>query len=126
MFAQRVDLCNRRPGVHQHAVRRDQIVEGNFVVDWLLYDRRSAAADQENHERRGGCASSAFSIADAARIDSSFGVGCPPQKYRNPCTCEFGCTELATIPESELPTCCARASTIVCPALPIEIVSTWE
>ena len=33
-----------------------------------------------------GCASSTRSTALAAWIDSAFGVGCPPRKYRNPRT----------------------------------------
>ncbi len=52
MFAHRVDFSNRRSGMHQRAIRRDEIVERNLVVDRLLDDRRSSAADQKDHQRR--------------------------------------------------------------------------
>ncbi len=52
MFPHRIDFGNWRARMHQRAISRDEVIERNLVVDWLLDNRRSTAAQQENDERR--------------------------------------------------------------------------
>ena len=51
MFSDSVDLGDRRAGVYERAVSGDEVGEGDFVVERLLGDRGTTAAQQKNHKR---------------------------------------------------------------------------
>src|SRR5215469_8226843 len=53
MLADRIDLGNWRPRMHQSTIGCNELFERNLVVDGLFDDRRPSSADHENHESRG-------------------------------------------------------------------------
>src|SRR5581483_3484486 len=50
MFAYRIDFGNRRSGMDKHAISRNQVVKGYFLINGLLDNRRPSSADQEQHQ----------------------------------------------------------------------------
>src|SRR5579863_307679 len=65
MLADGVDLDNRGPGSNQHLVGCDYVFERDFVVDRLLGDGRTTAAEQEDDQRR--------RILGVKRLEHGFG-----------------------------------------------------
>ena len=51
VFAERIDLRDWQSGEHQGLIGGHQVGEGNLVVHRLFHDRRSSAADHEDHQR---------------------------------------------------------------------------
>ncbi len=74
MLADSIDFGDGRARMHQSTIGRDQIVQGNLIVNWLLNNRRSSATEQKNHQRRRGLRTQRFQ--NSARRVNGFSIGC--------------------------------------------------
>src|SRR5271155_3367748 len=72
MLADGINLSDRRSGMNQRAIGRDQIVKGDLIVNRLFDNRRSSAAEHEYDER--GRSLRLQRRADGARRADGFGV----------------------------------------------------
>src|SRR5580700_1076810 len=73
MFADGIDFGDGRAGVNESTIGRDEIIERDFVVDGLLDDGGSAAADHKDHERGGGLR--VEGLANCLSRMDGFGIG---------------------------------------------------
>ena len=73
MFADGIDLRNRRAGKHQRTMRCDQIIERCLDVHRHLHNRRTTAADQKNDQR--SCILCVQCLQDRAGRGHRLGVG---------------------------------------------------